>query len=62
MNNTLLTYSDVMTLIGVQSRSTLLNKIKAGQFPQPIKIGARNVRFKETEVLEWIEKRPRQAY
>lgn len=62
MPNKLITYSDVLVLTGVRSRSTIYDKVRRGEFPAPIKISPRNVRFKESEVLDWIAALPRQEY
>jgi prophage regulatory protein len=39
------------------SRSTVLNKVAAGEFPAPIHLGARARGWIEAEVLAWIEAR-----
>jgi predicted DNA-binding transcriptional regulator AlpA len=33
-----------------------------GEFPLAVKVGAWRVAWKESEVLDWIESRPRVAY
>lgn len=38
-------------------RSTLYLKISRGEFPKPIKIGARAVGWIESDVIAWIESR-----
>lgn len=38
-------------------RSTLYLKIARGEFPKPIKIGARAVGWIEADVIAWIESR-----
>ena len=40
-------------------RSALYALMKAGEFPRPLRIGARAVAWLEDEVDEWIRKRPR---
>lgn len=37
--------------------STLYELIAAGEFPRPVKISARSVAWRESEVDEWIESR-----
>lgn len=39
------------------SRSTLYDWMKRGEFPQPVKLGARLVAWRESDVLNWIEAR-----
>lgn len=39
------------------SRSTLYNRIAAGEFPRPVALGARSVGWVESEVSAWIAAR-----
>ena len=39
------------------SRSTLYNRIAAGEFPTPVSLGARSVGWVESEINEWITAR-----
>lgn len=39
------------------SRSTLYDWMKRGEFPQPVKLGARIVAWREGDVTEWLESR-----
>ncbi|WP_371061294.1 helix-turn-helix transcriptional regulator [Rhodosalinus sp. 5P4] len=39
------------------SRSTLYDWMKRGEFPQPVKLGARIVAWRESDVSEWMESR-----
>ncbi|MCY3637686.1 MAG: AlpA family transcriptional regulator [Chloroflexi bacterium] len=41
------------------SRSELYRKIRVGEFPRPVRVGKRAVRWRESEVEEWIAERPR---
>ena len=38
-------------------RSTIYEKIKAGTFPKPVKLGARAVAWPEAEINAWMEER-----
>jgi len=38
-------------------RSTIYEKIKAGTFPKPVKLGARAVAGPEAEINAWMEER-----
>ena len=40
-------------------KSTLFQKIQAGEFPAPLSLGARAVGWREDEVQAWIDSRPR---
>ena len=41
------------------ARTTLYKMMREGQFPCPIRIGARAVRWLQSEVEAWIQSRPR---
>ena len=41
------------------SRSTLYDAMAAGEFPKPIRVGKRSVRWFEDEIVEWMESRER---
>jgi prophage regulatory protein len=36
------------------SRSTLLNRVKDGTFPAPLRLSARRVAWLESDVMNWI--------
>ena len=40
-------------------RSTIYRLMRLGQFPTPIKIGPRAVRWSEREIEDWMASRPR---
>jgi len=48
--------ADVERLIGL-SRSTIYKMIAEGDFPQPIKIGARAVGWLESDICQWLNER-----
>mgnify|MGYP006271737479 CR=1 FL=1 len=39
------------------SRSTIYQWMKDGEFPQPVKLGARLVAWRESDVLDWLNSR-----
>lgn len=43
------------------SRSTIYDWMKRGEFPQPVKLGARIVAWRESDVREWLESRETRA-
>jgi len=43
------------------SRSTLYDWMKRGDFPQPVKLGARIVAWRESDVTAWLESRETRA-
>ncbi len=54
----LLRLSEVVALTGL-SRTTIYRKMREGSFPEPFKMGARAVRWRESEIRAWMEGRPR---
>jgi prophage regulatory protein len=60
MADTLLRRPVVETLTGL-SRSTIYEWMKRGEFPQPVKLGARLVAWREADVIAWIESRETKA-
>ena len=57
----LLKTSEVLELVpfSIQHIYRLMHR---GEFPLAVKVGAWRVAWKESEVLDWIESRPRVAY
>jgi len=54
---------EVIQLTGLP-QSTLYDRISAGDFPRPIKLGgphSRSVGWKESEVQAWIEQKVKEA-
>lgn len=41
-----------------KSRSSIYRDIRAGTFPQPVKIGPRSVAWKSGDVEAWLTSRP----
>ena len=54
----LLRLSDVRTLTAL-GRSTIYRLMRDGSFPEPLKIGPRAVRWRESEIEAWLASRPR---
>ena len=54
----LLTIGQVAHLIGV-SRMTIRRWWAAGQFPEPIKVGGRLIRWTPESVTGWVDQRPK---
>ncbi len=51
----LIRFPSVLNQVGL-GRTSVYEKIKAGNFPKPIHIGARAVAFDSEAVDEWVEK------
>ena len=54
----LLRLGEVLTRTGL-ARSTVYRKMRDGSFPEPLKIGARAVRWPESEIEAWLAACPR---
>ena len=58
MDDRLLRRGEVETRTGL-ARTTIYRLMRAGQFPEPVQIGPRAVRWPAGEIATWISKRPR---
>jgi prophage regulatory protein len=58
----LLSTSDVLSLTGYRSRTTLWRKVKDRLFPAPVKLNGVTLRWRESEIRDWIEEAPTQFY
>jgi len=54
----LMRLEEVLSYTGL-SRSELYRQIQEETFPRPVRVGKRAVRWRESEVEEWIAERPR---
>ncbi len=57
----ILRYPEVQDVVGGVSRKTLERWIKAGHFPQPVKLGIgsrASVGFRSDQLERWIKARP----
>ena len=52
----LLRLRDVISTVGMK-RSWVLQKVKEGNFPKPIKMSNRANAWSESDIIEWIERR-----
>ena len=57
-NARLLRLREVLALCGL-SRSTLYRQMGEGAFPRPLRVGVRAVRWRESEIEDWLVSRPR---
>ena len=60
MSQTILRLPQVKARTGL-SRSSVYEKIKSGNFPSQISLGARSIGFLERDVDSWIESRVTQS-
>lgn len=60
MTGILLRRPEVESRTGL-SRSTIYDWMKRGNFPQPVKLGARIVAWRESDVTAWLDSREQRA-
>jgi len=60
MERLLITRRDVEALIGLK-RAFIYRAMSAGQFPKPVKIGPKAVRWVEAEIREWVQEQIAEA-
>ena len=51
----LLKIKEVLTITGL-SRATLYRRIQTGDFPAPVKVSLRAIRFRSTDLEGWIQR------
>ena len=56
--NRLLKFAQVVEITGI-GRSQLYRKIASGEFPDPIRVGPKSIRFREDDVQQWVDSCPR---
>ena len=54
----LLTRIEVERRVGLK-RSSLYREMRRGEFPLPLRVGPKAVRWPESEILAWVAARPR---
>ena len=57
-NDRLLKIGEVVAMVAL-SESSIYREMRRGHFPQPIRVGARAVRWWLSEILAWLARRPR---
>ena len=57
MKDRLLRYPEVEEITGL-SRASIYRQMDEGKFPPRVKVSAKAVRWKASEVYAWIESRP----
>ena len=58
MEEKLLRLGEVREIVGV-AKSTIYAMMAHNRFPRPLQIGPKSVRWRESEIAEWLESRPR---
>ena len=59
-NARLLRLREVLARCGL-SRTTVYRQMGEGAFPRPLRVGVRAVRWRESEIEDWLASRPRAA-
>ncbi len=54
---TLIGRQEVERMVGL-SRSTIYDAMRRGEFPLPLKVGPKAVRWRSSEIEAWVESRP----
>ena len=57
-NDHMMTRAEVEARCGI-ARTTVYRLMRAGQFPEPLRIGPRAVRWPASEIEAWLAERPR---
>ena len=57
MHDRLLSRRRVEVVTGI-SRSSIYRLKERGDFPQPVRVGRTAVRWKESDIADWMESRP----
>ena len=58
MNDRMLRREEVEARCGI-ARTTIYRLMRAGQFPEPLQVGPRAVRWPASEIEAWLASRPR---
>ena len=51
----ILRQDDVLKVTGLKNRITLWKMWKAGEFPAPVKLGARSIGWRREAVQQWLD-------
>ena len=57
MQERLLRRREVERVTGM-SRSSIYRLMQEGEFPRPVKVGPSAVRWRASDIMDWIESRP----
>lgn len=49
-----MTARDVMAAVRL-SRATIYNLLAAGEFPRPVRIGSKSVRWRASDIAAWVD-------
>lgn len=55
----LLTQREVLRMTGFRSRTSIYRRTRAGTFPAPLVLGNGAIRWRQSDLLAWIEALPK---
>ncbi len=58
----LLTIEDVMERTGYRSRSSIYRLVRSKACPEPVMIGGGRIRWRSSEIEDWLVSLPKQTY
>ncbi len=61
MQDKMLRPPEVMARTGL-SRTTIWRRVRADTFPAPTELGENSIGWPESEISDWLAKRPRRTY
>ena len=54
MDAAILRVNEVLAIVGVRHRATLWRWTKQGSFPSPVRLGARGVAWRRSDIDAWL--------
>lgn len=60
MSDRIFKLPETLSVTGL-GRTSVYEAIKAEQFPQPVRLGKRAVGWRESDLIAWIESRPKRT-
>jgi prophage regulatory protein len=60
-SNRLLTFAEVQRLAQIKSRTTIYSRLKKNCFPAPCSIGLGRVRWRESDISDWVRDLPQKS-
>ena len=55
----LIPFKEVSRITGIKTRNTIKAKVDCGDFPKPVYLSIKCVRWSEREVMEYVDQLPR---
>ncbi|MED5543916.1 MAG: AlpA family phage regulatory protein [Pseudomonadota bacterium] len=61
-HDVLLTISEVLSITGYKSRSSLYRLMRQDKCPKPVAIGGNQIRWRSSEIESWLNNLPTRIY